>query len=167
MTEFDPATYVDIGERNGKEYRTIDPFVFYPAVIERIEYVLRENVFPSEIVQQRMVDGDLQISTSRSITLLNNAKSLPAEAWVDALAHRKTFTSPVGYIPPKKRPDLAIYTAEVREDILRVWNRGDALEVAQGWFLHALRCRIGGANGRILTGALEGETPADFYHYQL
>ena len=168
MTEFDPTLYADIEERDGFRYVTIDPHVMYPAMIERIQYVLHGGIFPGEIIQQRMVDGELEVSTSRTKRLLNYAKSLPEDAWQDALTHRKNFRSPVGYILPNKRPSLDLYTPEFRDDIKRLWNRGDALEVAQGWFLHALRIQIHGwKRGKILTGALEGETRDDFYYYQI
>lgn len=168
MSDFNPEQFCNIETVDGVQYVTIDPHIMYPAVIERIHTVIQEELAPTELIQQRINEaGEVVVSTDRMKTLLNNAKSLPPSAWEDARSHRNAFDSPVGYAPPRHRPPRDTFSSEAQGRIERIWQRGDALEVALGWFLQALRCKIGGSNNTILSGALDGETPQDYYYYQL
>lgn len=167
MSEFNPLDFCTVEMVDGKQHVTIDPHIMYPATIARIQYVLEENVFPSELIQQRVIDGELQVSTDRAKRLLATAKNLPPTAWQDALTHRNMFTDVVGYGPPRQRQPVTNFASDLQNDIEQVWYRGDALEVSLGWFLNALRCKIGGSNNTILSGRAENEAPDDFYHYQL
>jgi hypothetical protein len=137
----------------------------YPAVIARIRECLTQNIFPAELIQNRpREDGTPDINLERAKALLQNARKLPPEAWDDALAHRESFDSPVGYVEWNKRPDLEVYVKSARDKIERLWNRGDALEVAMGWFLQALRCRIGGSRVEILAGR-DGKADGRAFNY--
>lgn len=167
--DFDPTQYVtiEIGD-DGKQYVTFDPHIIYPVTIERIRYVLQNQVFPDELIQHRVVildDGtpEPQVSTDRAKRLLANARRLPDYAWDSALRHRAEFDSPIPYplgVAPHDRPDIKVYAPAVRDKIQWVWDRGDALEVAFGWFHHALRIQIGGFRGRVLSG-FSGEDKAE------
>jgi len=167
MENFNVLDYVTLERVDGEQSVTIDPSVIYPAVIERIRYCLAENVFPSELVQSRVDEtGEPVVSTDRAKTLLSNARRLPDSAWADALAHRQLFFVGRVYQTPKRR-DISLYAKSLQSDIERLWLRGDALEVAMGWFLQALRCRIGGSNNTILAGDNAGTDEVPIYHYQL
>lgn len=167
MKNFDATEFATIEQVDGEYYVTIDPAVMYPAVIDRIRYCLDENVFPSELIQNRADEaGNPTISTDRATTLLRNARQLPDTAWYEALLHRQDFFGGKVYTTPDRR-NIALYAKNLQADIQRVWERGDALEVALGWFLQALRCRIGGSNNTILAGENAGTDEQPIYHYQL
>lgn len=173
LTEFYVTDYCDVSiDEQGIQNVSINPHDMYPATIARIQYVLSNSIFPDELLQKRFDDSNLPlISTDRARRLLTTARALPATAWQDALLHRSEFTSITGYAPPGKRNSLEIYSSKLRPDIQRLWQRGDALETALGWFLQALRCSIGGSNNRITTGLSGGDLSqhrhGDLYHYQL
>lgn len=167
MTDFDPTHFCTVEAIDGSQYVTIDPNVMYPAVFERIEYVLTNNAIPDELIYHQIIDGEVIGQSDRAKRLLRSAKALPDSAWEDARKHRKEFITFVGYLAPNKRPPLEIYASDIHDAVQRLWARGDALEVAVGWFLHALRIKIGGSKNTILSGKLDGETDHDFFHYQL
>lgn len=98
---------------------------------------------------------------ARAKVLLQNALALPAKAWEDALHPRIEF-HPVEYktLNMDVMRSLGI-SAEGLAQIQEVKDRGDALEIAMGWFLHALRLRIGAFNLSIGSGAPAGSDPAD------
>jgi hypothetical protein len=169
--EFNPLDYCDIETVDGVQNVTIDPAIMYPAVIARIRYCLDEKVFPAELIQSRMdEDGKPVVLTDRAATLFANARLLAdvsSSAWDDALEHRENFFAGRVYAPPGKR-SLDLYADNLKADIQQLWYRGDALEIALGWFLQALRCKIGGSNNTILTGVNpDASKQPQFYHYQL
>ena len=115
----------------------------YPFMIERIVDVLENGLAPYELYATPERGG-----LGRAERLLANAKALPKEAWEDALISRDKFT-PLAYssfVVPNKGVNLSMVNSlkdDIQKDVIKMVNRGYALEIAYGWAAHALRLKVG------------------------
>lgn len=121
---------------------TVNPEELYPAMIARIREVL-DGANPSEILASTERGG-----SARADVLIANARTLPEQAWQDALRRRDEFTSlPYSSFVKKNgraREDiLQALDTPTREAVVRMIQRGYALEIAYGWFCQALRLAFG------------------------
>jgi len=121
----------------------------YPALIERIKKVIFDGDNPSEILAPTERGG-----TARADRLLETARSLPPQAWDDALKPRDEFTEiPYQAVVAKNggmiESVVASFDDKTAKDVVKMVNRGYALEVALGWFSHALRLQVGTNINRI------------------
>ena len=134
-----------IGEEDGQPSILIDPKDLYPAVLERIQEVLETGSTPSELMALTERGGN-----ARAEILLATARALPQDAWINALIPRSEFYPDVPYISLDKRESLfPLIDANYLPTVQALCTRGDALELALGWFLHALRLALGGFNAKI------------------
>jgi len=129
----------------------------YPAVIGRIRDVLA-GANPSELLATTERGG-----SARADVLLKNARALPTEAWDDALRPREQFIAEVPYFSVvskngrENQEFISLLPKAKQADVLQMVHRGFALEIALGWFSHALRLAIGGNINRIRSR--EGSKP--------
>ena len=120
----------------------IDPADVYPAIIVRIQEVLKGGN-PSELLASAERGG-----SARADILVKNARALPEPAWSDALLPREEFT-PLPYASFVERNGLAradllnALDQSIRAAVERMIYRGYALEIAYGWFCQALRLEYG------------------------
>ncbi len=137
---------MDIEFIEGIHHVTIHPDDLYPPVIERIQYILETREIPYELNAPREEGGD-----SRGRILTKRVIALPLGVWIDAMTHRTAFIDlPVkSNIEQLKSAGLPL---ESLNQIMRLKYRSLALDSALGWFMHALRIRIGGHHGHILAG---------------
>ena len=140
---------VEPGE-NGVQV-TVHPEDLYPTIIARIQECL-EGANPVELLATTERGG-----SRRADVLIKNARALPAEAWQDALRPREEFIAlPYGSFVVKNgginQVMFSALDSSIRAEVSRMINRGFALEVALGWFLHALRLHYGAHNTTITTG---------------
>lgn len=149
---FDPTEYCKIVVISGIQYVTVDPDIMYPAVIARIRDILDNRIaIPDELRQERVNDaGFVEVVIDRAKYLRNAAAAVPPQVWSNALKPRSEFSRYLTYQPVKNRAPLELYADVYRDDLSVINKRGDALEIALGWFLQALRCKIGGSNVHIL-----------------
>lgn len=136
-------------QRNGNEI-SIEPGDLYPAIIARIQECLaeyRRQEAAGEIdidgIVPELVTTPGRGGNARAKVLLRNALALPAKAWADALRPRTEF-HPIDYqsLNMDVMRSLGI-SEEGLAQIQQVKDRGDALEIALGWFVHALRLALG------------------------
>lgn len=138
----------EIREKEGVTELDVFCEELYPAVIDRIQEVL-DGANPLEVLATSERGG-----TARADILIANARALPAQAWKDALRPRDEFTS-VSYAmvadkQGKPRDDLlGMFSLESQKEVTRMIQRGTALEIALGWFLHAARLEFGAINTTI------------------
>jgi len=121
----------------------------YPAMIDRIKKVVFEGDNPSEILAPTDRGGN-----ARADILLATARNLPEQAWEDALKPRDEFTNVPYFSVVKKNGGvvgevLESFDKSTREEVTHMIERGYALEVALGWFSHALRLQVGTNINRI------------------
>lgn len=127
---------------NGITVVSVNPGDLYPAMVARVQAVLAGEQ-PVELFALSERGG-----MARADTLVANARALPAEAWTDALLPRDQF-SPWPYFTlvernGRERQDLLEQLPKAdRAQALRMIQRGHALEICLGWFLHALRLKYG------------------------
>jgi len=146
---------------DGVKHITIHPEDLYPAIIIRIQEVLA-GANPTELLATSERGG-----TARADILLANARALPERAWEDALCPREQFIA-IPYLSVvekngKIRAELMeAFSKSLRPEIERMVARGNALEVALGWFLHALRLEYGGTINTITTGKGKAEGARTF-----
>ena len=121
---------------------TIAPAEVYPVMIARILEVLA-GANPSELLASAERGG-----SARADVLVKNARSLPEQAWSDALLPRNEFVS-LPYFSFVKRNGgiqtdmLAILDKKKKSEVERMIYRGYALEIAYGWFCQAFRLEYG------------------------
>lgn len=129
---------------------TIEPGDLYPAVVARIKAAVAEyrkqqaaGEIDLEAIVPELVTTPGRGGNARARVLMTNALALPDKAWDDALRPRSEFHA-IEYkaINMDVMRSLGISKAGLAQ-IQQVKDRGDALEVAIGWFLHALRLAIG------------------------
>jgi len=121
---------------------TVNPEDFYPVIIDRIKEVLNGSN-PNELLASAERGG-----SARADILTANARELPEQAWLDALEPRSQFISlPYGAFVEKngraRQEMLAILDDETKALVIRMIQRGYALEVAYGWFCQAIRLEFG------------------------
>ena len=120
---------------------TVHPDHLYPAVIKRIQDVLVGEA-PTELRQ--------------STYLVSETKALPESAWDDALLPRHLFIDvPFSMFVQDHRPNqamLELLHPSVRADVLRMVNRGLALDIARRWFTRSLGHEFGRCDLHITTG---------------
>src|SRR5574341_1244378 len=157
-------------ETHSRQYIHVEPADLYDNTIARIVEVLgiraywaeREMAEPpyQDYLETKRALGsvpfelmplELDAPTSRGggermYVLLRNALALPEAAWEWALIDRDQFYPMIPYIPRADWLEQLSLPGESREVVGMVQARGHALEVALGWFLHALRLKIGGGN---------------------
>lgn len=121
---------------------TVHPDHLYPAVIDRIREVLAGEDAPTELKQ--------------STYLVSMAKALPESAWDDALLGRHLFIDvPFATFVQdgKPRQDLIDMLQDyLKADVLRMVNRGLALDIARRWFTRSLGNEYGRCDLHITTG---------------
>lgn len=130
-----------IDQEDGVQRFTIHPDDLYPAVIERIKACLAGEP-ATELVDSKY--------------LVTMAKQIPADAWADALLPRDQFIG-VEYSTfvqdGKPRAELLeMVAAEFRGDVVRMINRGMALDLARRWFTRSLGYAYGQCSLHITTG---------------
>jgi hypothetical protein len=163
---FDVTTIPMTTNRRGE--RIVEPDNLYPTVIVRIKEALteyRRQEAAGEIdidgIVPELVTTPGRGGNARAKILLRNALALPEKAWDDALRPRTEF-HPIEYktLNMDMMRSLGI-SEEGLAQIQEVKDRGDALEVAYGWFAHALRLAIGSFSLTIGSGAPAGSDPSD------
>jgi hypothetical protein len=80
--------------------------------------------------------------------LIAEARALPAQAWTDALTARDEFSQAEYFAFVErngrlKESMLKILPVKSQGEVRRMVERGYALEIALGWFLHAVRLEFG------------------------
>jgi hypothetical protein len=120
---------------------TVHPDNLYPAVIARI---------------QECLGGAPADELHESKYLVTMAKQVPVEAWADALLPRDQFIGVdfSSFVQDGKPHEelLNMVAVEFRGDVLRMVQRGLALEVARKWFTRSLGYEFGRCNLHITTG---------------
>jgi hypothetical protein len=101
---------------------------------------LPPDLMPSELDAPILRGGG-----DRMYRLVRNALALPVEAWEWALIDRDQFYPNIPYQPKGDWLQSLEMSEESRTAVMRVQARGYALEIALGWYLHALRLKIGGS----------------------
>jgi hypothetical protein len=137
---------MDISLIDGIHHVTVHPDDLYPAVLKRIQYILETREIPYELNAPREEGGDV-----RGRKLVREIMALPIDVWADARTSRDWFID----LPVKSDYDqlaAAGLPPDSLNQLLRLKYRAKALDIALGWFMHALRIRIGGHKGRILAG---------------
>lgn len=134
----------------------VAPEELYPAVIERIQEVL-EGANPNELLASTERGG-----SARADRLVAEARALPESAWKDALTPRADFIdAPYFAFVEKngrlKESMLEMLPEETQPYALRMVQRGYALEIAMGWFLHAIRLEFGACDTTIQPKSEEGK----------
>lgn len=127
---------------------SVAPEDLYPSTIQRIKEVLA-GANPIELLA-----SDERGGNSRANRLIVEARALPEEAWEDALKPRDEFIQ-VSYFSFVERNGrlkeemLDLVIPDVQEEVKRMVARGYALEIAMGWFLHAIRLEFGACDTTI------------------
>ncbi len=137
---------MDIELIDGIHHVTVHPDDLYPTVIKRIRYILETREIPHELTAVREEGGD-----TRGRTIMRRILALPIEVWKDAETTREWFVD----LPVKSnyaQLETAGLPVESLNQLLRLQHRAKALDLALGWYMHALRIRIGGHHGHILAG---------------
>lgn len=129
----------------------VHPEDLYPAMVARVFEVLG-GANPTEILALPERGG-----VERANRLMANARGLPVQAWEDALRPREEFCElPYGAFVERnggvKVQMLEALAKGKRAEVERMVQRGFALEIAMGWFLHALRLALGAVDVTITTG---------------
>lgn len=145
---------MNIEKGEGPVQVTIAPQDLYPPMVERIQDVLK-GANPTEILASTERGGN-----ARADRLISEARNLPEQAWVDALRPRSEFSdaSYFSFVQPNgrlKNSMMDLVAPKTRPDVLRMVQRGYALETAMGWFLHALRLEFGQVDVTIQPGSDE------------
>ncbi len=137
---------MDIELIDGIHHVTVHPDNLYPTVIKRIRYILDTREIPYELNAPREEGGN-----SRARNLMKKILALPIEVWKDAETTREWFID----LPVKsdyEQLKAAGLPQESLNQLVRLQYRARALDLALGWYMHALRIRIGGHHGHILAG---------------
>ncbi len=134
----------------------VAPEELYPAMIARIQEVLA-GANPNEILAPTERGG-----SARADRLINEARALPEQAWKDALRSRSEFHEAEYFAFVEKNGRLkegmlAMLPTKTRPEVRRMVERGYALEIAMGWFLHAARLEYGAINVDITPQSAEGK----------
>jgi len=130
-------------EKSGKVTKiTVRPEDFYPTVIVRIQEVLA-GANPSELLASAERGG-----SARADILVRNARTLPEQAWFDALVPRSEFIGlPYFSFVEKngvaRQNILELLDKGTRAQVESMIQRGYALEIALGWFCQAVRLEFG------------------------
>lgn len=121
---FDPTEYAELNEGRSTPARPsydVDPDRLYPDLIAHIRAALESGELPDELITRA---GDPMIAPGQAAhKWLGKARKVALSAWDDALEPRDAFD------------DAA--------DAARIAARAEALEVAQGWFVRALKTATG------------------------
>jgi hypothetical protein len=147
---------MDIQPGEGITRITVAPEDLYPAMIQRIQEVL-SGANPNEILASTERGGN-----ARADRLIAEAKALPADAWDDALKPRGDFIGLPYFSVVEKNGRLreelvTVLAPKTRPDVMRMVQRGYALEIAMGWFLHAARLEFGAIDTTIQPRSAEGK----------
>jgi len=140
-------------EKNGNVTKiTVHPADLYPVIIARIRDVL-VGANPNELLASTERGG-----SARADRLVAEARNLPEQAWLDAVCHRNEYGSAdyFSFVERNgrlKESMMELLPDKARGEVLRMVQRGYALEIAMGWFLHAIRLEFGACDTTI--------TPAD------
>lgn len=134
----------------------IAPEDLYPAMIARIQEVLK-GANPNEILASMERGGN-----ARADRLIAEARALPERAWEDALRPRDEFIEAEYFAFVERNGRLRegmlnMVSPKVRPEIRRMVERGYALEIAMGWFLHAIRLEFGACDTTIQPKTEEGK----------
>jgi len=155
---FDPSTLVELPKVEATDQTVqIDPAIMYPATIARIQECM--TLWRQQIVEHG--EADIQEcapelcapkyrgGTGRAVQLMKNALAVPDDGWQFAMLDRREFYPALDYPAPIAFFESVGVGPDFLEVARQVNARGDALEVAVGWFLHALRLQLGGTNNQI------------------
>ena len=146
---------IGLGKRGSKEVPTVivHPDDMYPIVLDRILYVLESREIPYELNAPRERGGEKRgrAIVGKALAVPTGGQPLGFNSWQDARSHRDMFTDlPVttdyDLMKAQGLPERAL------AELMRLKWRARALDIALGWFQHALRIRIGGHQGRYLSG---------------
>ena len=136
------ALPMQINQGDGITTIVVNPEDMYPVIIARIQDVL-SGANPSELLASAERGG-----SARADVLVANARQLPEQAWQDALLPRDEFTIlPYAAFVEKngraKQEILDALNEETQAVVIRMIQRGYALEIAYGWFCQAIRLEYG------------------------
>jgi hypothetical protein len=133
---------MDVQPGDGITKIVVQPDNMYPVIITRIQEVLA-GANPNELLATAERGG-----SARADVLIQNARALPEQAWQDALTPRSEFTVlPYGAFVERNgqaRQDMiTVLSPATQADVIRMIQRGYALEIAYGWFCQAVRLEYG------------------------
>lgn len=120
----------------------VAPEDLYPPIIARILDVLA-GANPNELLASTERGG-----SARADRLIAEARALPIQAWKDALIARDEFSAAEYFAFVErngrlKESMLKMLPLKSQVEVRRMVERGYALEIALGWFLHAVRLEFG------------------------
>lgn len=133
---------MEINKRDEVTSVVVNPADLYPLIVDRIKEVLA-GANPSELLASVERGG-----SARADRLIGDARSLPSDAWGDALRPRNEFVELPYFAFVEKNGRarqnmLDLLTPDKRVEVERMIHRGYALEIAYGWFCQALRLEFG------------------------